>query len=79
MQTWRGAAGSVADVVWFGTLAAMIIATRTPETPENRNDAQRAPSARPGLSMPFRECAQSPWVLILKSGGLSVELTKATV
>jgi hypothetical protein len=23
--------------------------------------------------MPFRECAQSPWVLIVKSGGLSVE------
>ena len=23
--------------------------------------------------MPFRECAQSPWVVIVKSGGLSVE------
>jgi hypothetical protein len=23
--------------------------------------------------MPFRQCAQSPWVLIVKSGGLSVE------
>jgi hypothetical protein len=23
--------------------------------------------------MPFRECAQGPWVLIVKSGGLSVE------
>jgi hypothetical protein len=23
--------------------------------------------------MPFRECAQSPWVLSVKSGGLSVE------
>jgi hypothetical protein len=23
--------------------------------------------------MPFCECAQSPWVLIVKSGGLSVE------
>jgi hypothetical protein len=23
--------------------------------------------------MPFRECAQNPWVLIVKSGGLSAE------
>src|SRR5947208_15921645 len=35
---------------------------------ENRNDAQCAPSARPGISTPFRECAQSPWVFIVKSG-----------
>ena len=28
----------------------------------NREDAQGAPSARTGFSMPFRECAQSPWV-----------------
>ena len=26
--------------------------------------------------MRFRECAQSPWVLIVKSGGLSVEFDK---
>jgi hypothetical protein len=40
---------------------------------KNRSDAQRASSARPGFSMPFRECAQSPWVLIVKSGGFPVE------
>ena len=43
------------------------------DTLENRNDAQRAPSARPGFSMPFRECAQSPWVLIVKSGDFPAE------
>ena len=37
-----------------------------------RNDAQRAPSARPRNSIPFRECAQRPWVLIVKSGDFSV-------
>ena len=42
-------------------------------TLENRNGAQRAPSAPPGISLPFRECAQSPWVVIVKSLGLSVE------
>ena len=36
---------------------------------ENRNEAQRAPSARPGFSMPFRRCAQSPRVRIAKPGG----------
>jgi hypothetical protein len=28
--------------------------------------------------MPFRECAQSPW-LLMKSGGFPLNLTKATV
>jgi len=28
----------------------------------NRHHAQRAPSARPGFSMSYRECAQSRWV-----------------
>lgn len=40
---------------------------------ENRKDAQRAPSARPRFSMPFRECAQSPWLLIVKSGDFPFE------
>jgi hypothetical protein len=43
------------------------------DTLENRNGAQRAPSARPGLSAPFRECARSPWVLIVKSDDFPVE------
>jgi hypothetical protein len=33
---------------------------------ESRNGAQRAPSARPGFSMPFRECAQTSWALVAK-------------
>jgi hypothetical protein len=35
---------------------------------ENRNNAQCAPSARFGFSMPFASVPQRPWVLIVKSG-----------
>jgi hypothetical protein len=38
-----------------------------------RNDAQRAPAVTLGFSRPFRECAQSPWLLIVKSGDFPVE------
>jgi hypothetical protein len=43
------------------------------ETLENGKYAQRAPSAGRGFSMLFRECAQSPWVLMVKSGDFPVE------
>jgi hypothetical protein len=52
---------------------SVIIGPRSPTDWRTCIDAQRAPSARPGISMPFCECAQSPWVLIVTSGGLSVE------
>ena len=51
----------------------VIISIRSPPHWRTCNDAQRAPSARPGISRPFCERAQSPSVLIVKSGGLSVE------
>jgi len=72
MQTWRAGSG----------LSCRCRLVRNPrcdhrhsysDTPENRNDAQRAPSARPGLLMPIHECAQSGWVLIVKSGVFLVE------
>jgi hypothetical protein len=43
---------------------------------ENRNDAQRTPSARPGFSMPFHECAQSPESVIVKSRDFPVEFAE---
>jgi hypothetical protein len=58
MQTWRAGSG----------LSCRRRLVRNPrrsdhrhsysDTPENRNDAQRAPSVRPGFSMPFREGAR---------------------
>src|SRR2546421_11256607 len=51
-------------------LAAVIVGTLS-GTLEKHNDVQRAPSARLGISIPFRECP--PGVLIVKSGRLSAE------
>ena len=39
----------------------------------NRDEAQRAPSARPRFVDVSRECAQTPWVLIIKSGDFPAE------
>jgi hypothetical protein len=38
------------------------------------NDAQHAPLPHAEFSMRICECAQSPWVLIVKSGGFPVEI-----
>jgi hypothetical protein len=63
----------LARVIDGGSLDAVNPPHSCSETLENCSDAQRAPSARPGFSMPFRECAQSPWVLIVKSGDFPVK------
>ena len=45
-------------------------------TREPQRRTTRAISA-PGLSAPFRECARSPWILIVKSGDFPVEFEEA--
>ena len=72
MQTWRAGSGLSCRRRLVRTLDAVIIGTRSRHTGD-RNDAQRAPSARPGFSMPFRECAQSPRVSHREIRRFSVE------
>jgi hypothetical protein len=77
----EGTLGLFATLLLWATRAAaglQFVQVRSTRVP-NRNDAERAPSTRHGFSVTFRECAQSPWVLIMKSGDFPVELTKATV
>jgi hypothetical protein len=73
MQTGRVSSGSAADVVWFGTLVAVIVGTRSPTHWRTATRHNARHQARQGISKPFRECAQSPWVLIVKSGDFPVE------
>jgi hypothetical protein len=79
MKTGSVSSGSAANVVWFGTLAGVIHRQPRPDTLENRNDAQPAPSACVGFSMPFASVPKLRGSLIVKSGDFRPNLTKATV
>ena len=59
MQASSVISGATADVVWFGTLAAVIISIRSPTHWRTCNDAQRAISAPRNLNAFLRVCPKS--------------------
>ena len=73
IQTWRAGSGFSCGCRFGSDPRRGDHRHSVSDTLEDRSDARRAPSARPGISMPFRDCAQNPWVFIVKSGGLLVE------
>jgi hypothetical protein len=73
MKTRSVSGRSDADVVWSGTLAAVIFGTRSPTHWRTCNDAQRTPSAPRNLNAPFAGVPKVVGPLIVKSAILTGE------